>query len=165
MLSVPGAQVVLVGDGPDRRRLERRVQHQGLTGRVHITGFLDHDRIPAVLAHLDVMVLPSVYEELGSVLLEAMRVGVPIVATRVGGIPEVIEHRRTGTLVEPNSPYGLASAIDELLVDRERAADLAKAAKAAAARYDWDALAQSVHNVYRQLVPPGGIRMGQSLDG
>ena len=153
-LRAPNVQIVLVGDGPDRQRLEREIHALGLADRVQVTGFVAHDRIPAVLAHVDVLVMPSVYEELGSALVEAMHAGVPIVATRVGGIPDVIEHGETGILVPPGDPGALASAIDDLLDDPRRAASLARRARTAAKRYDWDVLAKSVHDIYRTLTRP-----------
>ena len=148
------AQILIVGDGPDRRRLEHDIRTLGLTDRVQITGFVAHDRIPAVLAHVDMLVMPSVYEELGSALVEGLQAGLPIVATRVGGIPDVIEHDDTGVLVDPGDPRALAAAIDDLLDDPRRAAELARRARNAARRYDWDVLARSVHNLYLTLTSP-----------
>lgn len=153
-LRTPNVQTVLVGDGPDRHRLEQEIRALGLADRVQVTGFLAHDRIPAVLANVDVLVMPSVYEELGSALVEAMRAGVPIVATRVDGIPDVIQHGETGILVTPGDPRALASAIDDLLDDPQRAGSLAGRARTAARRYDWNVLAGSVHDIYRTLTEP-----------
>lgn len=152
LLQTPNVQVLLVGDGPDRARLEREITARRLGQRVHITGFLPHDRIPAVLAHLDVFVMPSVYEELGSAIIEAMYAGLPIIATRVGGIPDVIDDGRTGVLVPSGDAVAWARAIDTLLIDRPAAGRLAEAARRAADAYDWDTLAGRVHDIYRHLV-------------
>lgn len=164
-LRTPNVQTLLVGDGPDRQRLEQEIRALDLADRVQVTGFLAHDRIPAVLANVDVLVMPSVYEELGSALVEAMRVGVPIVATRVDGIPDVIQHGETGILVTPGDPRALASAIDDLLDDPQRAGSLAGRARTAARRYDWNVLAGSVLDIYRTLTQPRPAAQSQPSGG
>lgn len=90
---------------------------------------MPHAQIPAVLSHVDVLALPSVYEELGSVLVEAMRVGLPIVATQVGGIPDLITHGVNGLLVPSGNPRALAEAIGTLLDDPELARSLGEAGR------------------------------------
>lgn len=143
------AQVVLVGDGPDRRRLERMSARLGLGACVHFIGFLPRPVIPAVLRHADVLVLASRYEELGSVLLEGLASSVPIVASRVGGIPEVVHDGRTGVLVPPEDPAALAEAIDRVLGEPALARSMRSAASREAGRYAWDVLADQVLTVYR----------------
>ena len=95
-------QLLLVGDGPDRAALQRRAQDFG--GRVHITGFIPHAAVPAVLAHVDLLVLPSLYEDLSSALIEAMAAGRPVVATRVGGTADLVRHGVNGLLGSPPRP-------------------------------------------------------------
>lgn len=154
-LHTPQVQVVLVGDGPDRAAIDAEIVRLGLGDRVHVTGFVPHERVPAALAHADVFVMPSVYEELGSALVEAQWAGVPVVATRVGGIPDVVEDGVTGVLVPPRDPVALASEVDGLLADRDRARSLARRGQAASARYDWTGLAARVLEVY-ETVAGGG---------
>jgi glycogen synthase len=150
-LRTSGAQIVLVGDGPARRDVEAARRRLGLDGRVHVTGFVPHHRTPAVLASADLLVLPSVYEELGTVLVEALQAGVPAVATNVGGIPEVVEHGRTGLLVEPGDPAALAEAIDAVLGAPELAARMAAAARERAPEYDWERVADEVRALYDEV--------------
>ena len=146
------AQVLLVGDGPDRPALESEIDRFGLHGRVHVTGFVAHQQVPAVLAQTDVFVMPSVYEELGSALVEAQWAGVPVVATRVGGIPDVVDDGVTGVLVPPGDPAALARAVDDLLGHPDRARALAVEGRAAAMRrYDWTHLAARVLDVYEAV--------------
>jgi glycosyltransferase involved in cell wall biosynthesis len=150
-LRTPEAQVVVVGDGPNRARIENEIERLGLRRRVHVTGFVPHDQVPAVLAHADVFVMPSVYEELGSALVEAQWAGLPIVATRVGGIPDVVDDGATGVLVPPGDPTALARAVDDLLSDPRRARTLARRGQAAATRYDWTRLGAQVLDVYETV--------------
>ncbi len=150
-LRTPAAQVVIVGDGPNRAEIENEIDRLGLRHRVHLTGFVPHDQVPAVLAHADVFVMPSIYEELGSALVEAQWAGVPIVASRVGGIPDVVEDGITGVLVAPRDPTALAGAVDDLLSDPGRAHTLARRGQAAATRYDWTRLGAQVLDVYQTV--------------
>jgi glycosyltransferase involved in cell wall biosynthesis len=143
------AAVVLVGDGPLRPALERQADRLG-PGRVRFQGFVPHAEVPAWLAAADVLVLPSVYEELGSVLLEAMAAGLPVVASAVGGIPDALA--AAGRLVPPCDPAALAAAVDELLDDPVLAAELGDAARRRAAAFSWDVLAGRVLEVYREVV-------------
>jgi 2-deoxystreptamine N-acetyl-D-glucosaminyltransferase/2-deoxystreptamine glucosyltransferase len=145
----PGPQLVLVGDGPDRRALQRRAQPFG--ARVHFTGFLPHAQIPAVLRHVDMLVLPSLYEDLSSVLIEAMASGLPVVATRVGGTADLVNDGVNGLLVAPRDPAALATAISRILGDPAAAARMASAARRTAAAYAWPDLARNVLDVYRQV--------------
>ena len=143
------AAVVLVGDGPLRPALERQAARLG-PGRVRFQGFVPHAEVPAWLAAADVLVLPSVYEELGSVLLEAMAAGLPVVASAVGGIPDALGP--AGRLVPAGDPAALAAAVDQVLDDPALAAELAAAARRRAAAFSWDTLAEQVLEVYRQVV-------------
>jgi glycogen(starch) synthase len=149
LLKEPSAQVLLVGDGPERSKLERDAERLGVDDRLHFVGFFAHERLPAVLAHADLLVLPSLYEELGTVLLEAMQAALPIVASRTGGIPDLIEDGVNGMLVPAGDPEALARAIDRLLADRDLARLLSKEAQQRAKDYDWEVLAERVLRVYQ----------------
>ena len=146
------ARVILVGDGPQRGALERSIEGLGLADRIHITGFVPHDTVPGHLAHADVVVLPSVYEELGSVLLEAIHLGRPIVASDAGGIPGVIHHGDNGLLVAPNDPAALARGIDRVLGDPVLSAKLSAGARRSASRYDWNQVTDKVLALYRSVI-------------
>lgn len=150
-LETPDARVLIVGDGPDRERVAARVAELNLDGRVRLVGFVPHERVPAVLAHADVLVLPSVYEELGSVLVEAMHAGVPIVASRVGGIPDAVGDD-AALLVPPREPGALARSVDRVLGDRALAERLAEAGGRRARGFDWDELAGRVLAVYETVL-------------
>jgi glycogen(starch) synthase len=152
LLEDPSAQVLLVGDGPERKALEKEAKRIGVADRLLFEGFLAHERLPAVLAHADLLVLPSIYEELGTVLLEAMQAGLPVVASKTGGIPDVIEDGVNGLLVPPGEPGALARAIDRLLAERDLARQLSKGVQERAKDYDWEVLAERVLAVYRGVI-------------
>ena len=153
LLEDPSALVLLVGDGPERKGLEKEAKRIGVDDRLRFEGFVAHERLPALLAHADLLVLPSLYEELGTVPLEAMQAGLPIVASETGGVPEVIEDGVNGMLVPPGDPEALARAIDRLLADR----NLARRLSAGTGKdYDWEVLAERVLRVYR------GVTAGRS---
>jgi len=114
-LDGPAAHCVLVGDGPERQALEARARALGLGARLHFAGQRPAGEIPDWLNAFDALVLPSRSEGRPNVVLEAMSSGLPVVATRVGGTPELVRPGDTGWLVEPEDPAALAAALGELL--------------------------------------------------
>jgi 2-deoxystreptamine N-acetyl-D-glucosaminyltransferase/2-deoxystreptamine glucosyltransferase len=146
------AALVVVGDGPDRALVHRLATTSPAVDRITLAGFVEHGRVPAVLASLDVLVLPSAYEEMGSVLTEAMAAGLPVVASDVGGIPEVVRHGETGLLVPPGDVGALAAALDLLAGDPVLRARLAAGARARSADYGWPALTARVAGVYDRVL-------------
>src|SRR6266566_2513055 len=123
---VPDAYLLIVGEGSRRDFLEQLAAAHRVAHRVVFTG--RRDDIPAVTAALDVAVLPSLREAQGLSILEAMALSRPVVASDVGGIPEMIEDGRTGLLVPHDNPEALAAAIVRLLTDHSLADTLARAA-------------------------------------
>jgi glycosyltransferase involved in cell wall biosynthesis len=105
----PGLQLLIVGEGPAGKRLRDQSERLGIAPWVVFTGV--RRDIPSLLPLLDVFVLPSLYEGFGIAILEAMAAGRPVIATEVGGIPEVVIHRETGLLVPPGNPEALTDAI------------------------------------------------------
>lgn len=123
----PEATLALVGDGEERHALETSARRLGIEKRVRFYGY-QHDIRP-LLRTFTICVVPSRQESFGLAILEAGLSGKPIVASDVGGIPEVIQNRRTGLLVPPDSPDALGNAVLTLLRDPHRAERLAKAMK------------------------------------
>ena len=109
----PNLHFLLLGDGPLETEIRQRIAGDGLTEKFIFAGLLDDFELE--LAGADLMIHPSIIEPFGIVLLEAMRVGLPIVASRVGGIPEIILDGATGVLVEPNQPTELADVVVRLI--------------------------------------------------
>jgi glycosyltransferase involved in cell wall biosynthesis len=131
LTSVPDAHLLIVGEGSQRDALEAQAASLGLLehGRTSVTFTGRRDDVPAVTAALDVAVLPSYREAQGLSILEAMALGRPVVASAVGGIPEMVEHGRTGLLVPPREPDFLAQAIVKVLSDHQYADTLGKAGR------------------------------------
>jgi glycosyltransferase involved in cell wall biosynthesis len=125
--SARAARLVIFGEGELRAALEARTRSRGVAERVIFAGFRgDLDRLfPA----FDVFCLSSHHEGLGTSLLDAMNFGVPVVATRAGGIPEAVEDGVTGRLVPPQAPGALADELAEVLADREQARQLGRAGR------------------------------------
>jgi L-malate glycosyltransferase len=122
----PKLEFVLVGDGPLRPELERQAEEVGLRDQVIFVG--DRRDIPALLASMDISVVPSESESLSNVVLESMAAGVPVVASSVGGNPELVSEER-GALVPLNDDAALASALEHLLRDEPLRAELGKNAR------------------------------------
>lgn len=143
---LPGLACVLVGTGPDEAEIRRAAA--GLP-RVHFTGFVDN--VADYLAAMDVFVFPSHHEGLGSVLLQAMAAGLPIVASDTGGIPELISNEQNGLLVPVRDAPALAAAIERLAGDEPLRRRLADAARAGLDRYRVDAIADRYELLYHEL--------------
>jgi len=122
----PDVEFLLVGDGPLRPELEKEAERLGLRDRVQFLG--DRRDIPAILASMDLSVVPSASESLSNVALESMAAGVPVVATRVGGNPELISEQR-GLLVPSDDEEALAAALERLLQDGAQRAAFGKNAR------------------------------------
>src|SRR5918993_3448131 len=147
----PGTRVTLVGDGPERAAVERLAAGLGVADRVRVTGFLPHAEGLALLAAARVAVLPSAYEELGTALVEAMAAARPVVASRVGGIPELVRDGVDGLLVPPGDPVALAAALTRVLTDPGLAVALGSCGRQRVAEDDWRRLARRTLQVYRSV--------------
>ncbi|MEM7645214.1 MAG: glycosyltransferase family 4 protein [Pseudomonadota bacterium] len=115
----PDATLTLVGDGPEREAIEVHAQELGLGEAVRFAGYLGQDEVAAELGRADLFVLPSFAEGVPVVLMEAMASRLPVVATRIAGIPELVEDGVSGRLVTPGDADALAGAVSELLSDPE----------------------------------------------
>lgn len=149
--------LVLVGaDGGMQEAVLARIRALGLAGRVRLTGFLADDRILAgAFRGARIALLPSEYEAFGLVLLEALAQGTPVIASRVGGIPEVLDGGAAGRLVPPKSVAPLAEAIEGMYADPEGARRLAEYGRSRVVpRYSWEALADRLHALFREVVGP-----------
>jgi glycosyltransferase involved in cell wall biosynthesis len=137
---VEDARLEIVGDGPERPLLEARAASPALAGRVSFTGALSREEALARLAGARAAVLASAWENLPHAAVEALAVGTPVVATAVGGVPEVVADGENGLLVPPNDSEALAAALRTVLEDDALRARLAAAAKPSVAGIGRDAV-------------------------
>ena len=150
---------LIVGDGSERTRLEREAGELGLSGKVHFIGV--RDDVPAVLKLMDVLVLSSLSEGSPNVVLEGMAAGVPVVAMRVGGVPEVVEDGVSGFLVDTGDAPGLSNAVLRLLNDADRAREMGKKSRAIAVEnYDINRVVARVEDVFSSLLERAGRPAG-----
>ncbi|QNP74159.1 glycogen synthase [Streptomyces roseirectus] len=160
----PRAQVVLCAGAPDTPEIDREFRElyeelSGVRDGVHwIPKMLPRPEVIQLLTHAAVFVCPSVYEPLGIVNLEAMACGTPVVASRVGGIPEVVDDGVTGLLVDVDGEFeaGLARAIDSVLADPAAARRMGEAGRArAVGEFGWDAVARRTVALYAEILRQG----------
>ena len=138
-----------MGAGPDERALVESTDKLGLTGRIDLVGWLDPPALRERLAQATALVLPSRRENYPLVLLEAMAAGVPVVATRVGGIPEMIDDGSSGLLVPPEDPDELAVALARVSKDEVLRDKLIDGGHDVAERHRWDRIVARIVDEYR----------------
>lgn len=149
--SFPHVRFLIVGDGPRREHLEEMVNELGISGYVLFTGFIEN--VAEVYSFTDVAILSSWSEGLPQSLLHAMAAGVPVVATKVGGVPEVVIHEETGILIEPGDSESLSKGIIRVLKDpllREHM--VSKAREIIKSRYTIDHMLDKTESLYRELL-------------
>ncbi len=150
LASVPDARLLIAGDGPERSRLLELIAALDLTDSVHLMGF--REPIGDLLAGAAVFVMPSLEEGLGSAALEAMRMSLPVVASRAGGLPDAVEDGRTGLLVPSGEPGPLAAAVVRLLKDDGERKRMGEAGQRRARElFSPDRMAAEYLRLYREL--------------
>lgn len=143
----PHAMLVVVGEGPLRGELGARAERLGIASRVRFLG--DRADVDEILAALDVFVLPSRTEGMSNALLEAMAMALPVVATAVGGTPEVIADGRSGLLVPADDPAAMAAAVGRVLADPARSNALGESARAVVEeRYGARSMVRRLEGIY-----------------
>lgn len=152
-LGRPDAVCLIVGDGPEAAGLVAAARLAGVEDRVRFLGW--REDVPRIVASLSLFILPSANEGMGRVLVEAMAAGVPVVATRVGGIPSVVADGECGVLVEPGDVAGLAGAVGKLLADRPLAARMGEAGRRRARAYSVEAMQEKLDGLYREMLERG----------
>lgn len=154
LIKVPGARLTLAGDGPARLALEQLAVACGVADRVEFTGWLEPDAVAGLIATCHVVVMPSRWQEpFGLVAVQAGMMARPVVASRVGGLPEIVVEGETGRLVAPNDPEALAAAVAGLLADPVRAAAMGEAARRRVeAEFSIERCAAGYEAVYRVAI-------------
>jgi len=149
----PGAKFVIVGEGWLRGHLEWLANQTGQRWRINFTGFIPDSELVALMRSADVLVVPSVYEPFGIVALEGMAAGVPVVASQVGGLAEVVEHDRTGVYVYMRNPDSIAWGVDRVLSNSGHAEWLVRNGLEAVRKvYSWEAVAKKTTELYEDVM-------------
>jgi glycosyltransferase involved in cell wall biosynthesis len=147
----PEAHFVFAGDGPQTDNLKARIAAEGLDGRVHLLG-LRRD-VTNVLESLDLFVLPTHQEALGTAFIEAAALGVPAIGTNIDGVPEIVQDGSTGLLVPPLDGKALGEAIISLLADPERRAAMSRTASEFVRRqFSREKMAAGMEALYQRLL-------------
>ncbi len=150
--SVPQAQLIVAGSGPEEARLKQLAASLNLGGSVRFTGRVDAADMPALYRSARVALNPSLVDNMPNSVLEALAAGVPVVSTRVGGVPYIVEHEKTAILVEPGAVAEMAEAIVRILTEPALADRLRTAGFATAQIYTWTKIKPQLFKVYEEAM-------------
>lgn len=147
LAGLPGATLLLAGEGPEKAALETLARHRGVADRVRFLGEVPHAELPWLYSAADVLVLASASEGWPNVLLESLACGTPVVATKVGGIPEIVRANEAGLLVAERTGAAFARAIGSLLASPPPPS----AVRAYAERFGWEEVVTAQAGLYRRI--------------
>ena len=151
-------KIIIVGEGPLKLELTKEARDSEVDDFVFFLGF--REDVPRILSSLDLFVLSSYLEGMGTSIMDAMACRLPVVATRTGGIPEVVTHGETGILVPPRNPSALAKAILKLYKDRELAARLGERGyRVVHRKFSSEAMADKMGELYARLAREKGLKL------
>jgi rhamnosyl/mannosyltransferase len=149
----PKVKLAIIGEGPEKMRLIKLTKESGISKNIILMGFVNSNELLKWYSACDIFVLHSLYEQFGIVLVEAMACAKPVVSTKVGAIPEVVDDRKTGLLVEPKNPKQFAEAILKLASDEKLRSKLGEEGRRKVKeKYDWNLIADKYMHEYKQLI-------------
>lgn len=148
----PDARMTIAGSGPQAAELQALAAALGVAERVTFAGRLARENVADLLRSADVCLNPSLADNMPNSVLEAMASGLPVVSTRVGGVPHIVQHERTALLVSPGQPQEMADALLRLLNDHGLWQRLSATGLAEVQRYSWDRVAPVLAGVYRRAL-------------
>jgi glycosyltransferase involved in cell wall biosynthesis len=155
----PDARLTVMGTGPARAALQALAVELGVADAIAFSGRIDNRDMPALYGSASVMLNPSTVDNMPISILEAWASGVPVVSTRVGGVPFLVDEGRNALLVEPRRPEAMAEAALRLLDSPGLAASLAEAGRAAAEQFAWPRVRAAWLEIYAALLPkPSHVR-------
>ncbi len=146
--------LVICGDGEEWNKLKKLTKDLKIENKVEFKGFIEPKELPKYYEAADIFCRPSLTEGLGNSFLEAMAVGLPVIATPVGGILDFLEDGRTGWFCEVNNPESIAEKIDYILDEKnkdEAAQVVENAKKMVREKYDWDIIAKQMKNIFKKI--------------
>jgi glycosyltransferase involved in cell wall biosynthesis len=145
----PDIQLVYVGKGDLEEEVKGQAYRAGVSDKVKFLGW--RDDIPEIMQILDIFVLPSLNEGMGRVLVEAMASGKPLVASNVGGIPDLVKHGYNGFLVAPGDVNGLSLAIKKLIEDEQLRLEMGTKGRAISRNYGVEGMIKKIDDLYTSL--------------
>jgi len=148
--SYPQASLVYVGKGDLEKELRQEASRMGVPEKVWFLGW--RDDIPEIMCILDIFALPSLNEGMGRVLVEAMAAGRPIVASNVGGIPDLVCQGKNGLLVPPEDPKALARELLFLIANPDKRRKMGDTGRKMAVQFGVDSMVQKIDRLYRDLL-------------
>ena len=152
----PRVRLFIGGDGPKRADLEDQVDRLGLAQSIEFLGWVTPRQVPTLISSASMLVIPSRWEGLPNVALQAGLMGRPVVGSQVGGLPEIVDHQQTGILVPPENSDALAAAIISLLQSPQTVMRMGQAAHVKIQReFGWDQYVDAYDALYRKLIKEG----------
>lgn len=145
-------RLLIIGDGKERQDLEKLATKLNLNECIHFVRQVPNEVIPEYMISSDLFILPSLSEGFPVTVLEAMAAGLPIVITRVGGMPEIVREGENGFLVEPKNPGHIAEKVRLLLEDNELRWRISENNRKKAEQYSWERIARNIQEVYTEVV-------------
>jgi len=145
----PHFHFVIIGEGPERTTIEKEIEIRKLAGKISLTGFKNN--VPELLKELDVLLLTSKTEGLGTSILDAFASGLPVVATKAGGIPEIVEHKVNGLLAETGDTQALTDMVELLLTENNLRKSLVNNARIRVRDFDYKVTAAKILDVYKGI--------------
>ena len=157
---MPDAKLILVGDGEEREHLESLTGSLEIREYVEFVGRAPHEMVLDYMNRSEVFVLPSLSEGFPVTILEAMACGLPIVATRVGGVPDIIEDGINGYLVDTKNPEQIAQALQKILENEQLRGNISSNNREEAEKYSWDRIVINLERIYQNT-----LQLSQSFNG
>jgi len=146
-------KLLILGNGPDEQELKKLAKNLGIENKVIFLGYIKYDDLPKYYSIADVFVRASLSEGMGNVFLEAMATGLPIIGTRIGGIPDFLEDGKTGLFCEIKNPQSIAEKIKQILDNDGLRKTLAKNGRDLVwKKYGWNGIAQKMEKIYLKLI-------------
>lgn len=146
------SKLLIVGIGKKEKKLKKLTRTLNLTDRVIFLGYQTYKNLPQYLHLADLFIRPSRSEGMGNSFIEAMAAGVPVIGTEVGGIPDFLEHNKTGLFCAKDNPDSIARAINELVENGFLRNSIIANGQESAKRYNWAKISQKMNDIYKNLV-------------
>lgn len=142
----------IIGDGNEKEELELLVQKKNLKESISFIGVVDHDDVPKYLAEADVFVSPSLNEGMANAMLEALAMGLPLVATNIGGTKELVDDGKNGLIIRTEDVDDLVEKITQIMRDSELRGEMSKASRIKALKMSWESVASKYKNAYLEIL-------------